>query len=628
MTSAHESADRLIAEGHRAEREGRLQDACELYRRAVDSARGYAKAHLNLGIGLEAAGDVDSAIESHETALANDPADPYANYNLGRLLYMRGALPRAERLLRAAIDHKPDFPEAHVMLSSVYDSQGKLAPAAAALEAAVSQRPDYAGAWYNYGELLLKLDRRAAAEAAFRRTIAIDPGFLPALHMLGNMLRADSQIDEALEAFAAARKLDPARFDLESMELHALNLSDRISEEALSARHRAFGARLERAFPPRFARFENGRDPERRLRIGYVSCDFNMHPVAWFMTPVLERHDRGAFETYCYSTGSSADDATRRLAERAGTWRDAAKLLDSELADTIHRDGIDVLVDLTGHAGAMRLGVFSEQPAPVQVTWLGYLNTTGLTRIHYRLCDSYTDPVGLTDHLHTETLVRLPNSQWCYRPVDTTIPAAEPPLKRNGFVTFGSFNHAPKLSSTVRSLWCEILKRLPQSRLVIVGVPEGLARDRMIQTFQEAEISASRLEFTPRVPLDQYFRRFNDVDIALDSTPYSGGTTTCDALWMGVPVVTAPGPRSVSRSAASILSTVGLSEWIAPTPGDYARLAVELSRDDGALVQLRGSLRSRMRGSPLMDETGFVRDLEGAYRRIWRHWCASGRPAP
>ena len=624
--SREEAADRLIAEGNRAEGAGRVGEACELYRGAVAAAPGYGRAHLNLGIGLQALGEAEAAIASYEAALAIDAADAYANYNLGRLLYARGALARAERLLRSALERKPEFSEARVVLSNVYDSQGNLAAAAAALEEALRRRPDFAGAWYNYGDVLLRLDRRTEAEVAFRRSIEIDPTFLPALHLLGNMLRADSRIGEALEAFGAARKLDPERFDLESMELHALNLSDEISEEALSARHRAFGARLENAFPPRFAPFGNSRDPERRLRIGYVSSDFNLHPVAWFMIPVLERHDRRALEIYCYSTSTKTDDATRQLEDRADAWRHAAKTSDPELADRINRDAIDILVDLTGHAGAMRLGVFAEQPAPVQVTWLGYLNTTGLTRVQYRLCDSSTDPAGLTDHLHTETLVRLPNSQWCYRPVSAIDPVTEPPFRRNNLITFGSFNHAPKLSPTVRRLWCEILTRLPESRLVVVGLPEGHARDRLLQNFQAAGIAPTRLTIVPRVPLDQYFRWFNAVDVALDSTPYSGGTTTCDALWMGVPVVTSPGSRSVSRSAASILSTVGLSAWIAPTPEDYVRLAVEFAREKTAIVQLRASLRGRMRDSPLMDEAGFARHLEEAYRGMWRCWCENGGP--
>lgn len=619
--SAKEAADRLLAEGNQAEKDRRLDEACELYRKAVRLAPGYVKAHVNLGIALQAIGDPEGAIMAHEAARAIDPGDAYANYNLANLLYLRRELPRAETLLRAALEREPEFPEAHVVLANVYEAQENYTAAASSLELALKQRPDYAGAWYTYGRVLLTLGRRIEAETALRRAIEFDPAGLPALHLLGHMLRGESRTGEALETFGAARKLAPERFDLESMELHALNISDEISEEALADRHRAFGARLERSVPPRFAPFSRSRDPERRLRIGYVSSDFNLHPVAWFMIPVLERHDRAAFEAHCYATSSKPDEANRQLQARADAWRHGANLSDPALADLINRDAIDILVDLTGHSGILRLGVFAEQPSPVQVTWLGYLNTTGLTRIQYRLCDARTDPPGLTDGLHTETLVRLPHSQWCYRPFLSIDHAPEPPFRRNGFITFGSLNHAAKLSPTVRRLWAEILTRLPDARMVLVGVPEGHARNRLLQEFRTAGIAASRLTLVPIVPLDDYFRWFNAVDIALDTTPYSGGTTTCDTLWMGVPVVTVPGARSVSRSAASILSAVGLPEWIAATPDDYVRLAVEFARDGTAITQLRASLRQRMRGSPLMDEARFVRDLESAYRRMWRIWC-------
>jgi len=425
-----------------------------------------------------------------------------------------------------------------------------------------------------------------------------------------------------MELFGAARKLAPERFDLESMELLALNLSDEIADEALFARHRAFGARLERTFPARFAPFGNDSDPARRLRIGYVSSDFRLHPVALFMIPMLERHERSTVDVYCYSTGSTTDDVTRQLHDRADVWRNAADIPDSELADTISRDAIDVLIDLAGHRGDVRLGVFAQQPAPVQVSWLGYLNTTGLTRIQYRLCDAYTDPPGLTEHLHTETLVRLPHSQWCYRPLLSPDPATEPPCKRNGFITFGSFNNFAKLSPAIRQLWCAILNRLPDSRLVIVGAPKGHARDRLAGEFERAGIAASRIKIAPHVLLEEYFRWFNAVDIALDTAPYSGGTTTCDTLWMGVPVVTWSGYRSVSRSAASILTTTGLTEWIASSAEDYVRLAVEFAREEKTVMQLRASLRRRMRESPLMDELRFVRDVESAYRRMWQSWCS------
>lgn len=626
--SASEAADLLIAEGNRAESAGNLLKACEQYRLAVEAAPGYAKPHLNLGIGLEATGDANGAIKSYEAALAIDSESAYANYNLAKLLYARGdgEMLRVERLLCAALEHKHDFPEARVALANVYDSQGNLAAAATVLEVALKQRPDYAGAWFNYGDILRRLERLVDAEAALRRSIELAPTLLYAYHLLGNLFRADGRVGEALQAFGTARKLAPDRFDFESMELHALTLSDEISADALYARHRAFGERLEKAFPPRFAPLRNNQDLERPLRVGYVSSDFNVHPVAWFAIPVLERHDRSAYEIYCYSTRSKTDDVTRRVQALADVWRDASSMSDTEFADAINGDAIDVLVDLTGHAGVTALGVFSQQPAPVQVSWLGYLNTTGLTRIQYRLCDAYTDPPGMTDHLYTETLVRLPHSLWCFRPFFSIEHASEPPHKRNGFITFGSFNNAPKLSQTTRRLWSEILTRLPDSRLVVAGTFEGHARNRLIQELLDTGIAGSRLTIVPRTGLEEYFPWFDAVDIALDTTPYSGGTTTCDTLWMGVPVVTFPGSRPGSGSAASILSAVGLTEWIAATPEDYVRLAVEFAREKESVTKLRGSLRQRMRESPLMDEPQFVRDLEDAYRRMWRTWCKDVTP--
>jgi predicted O-linked N-acetylglucosamine transferase (SPINDLY family) len=255
----------------------------------------------------------------------------------------------------------------------------------------------------------------------------------------------------------------------------------------------------------------------------------------------------------------------------------------------------------------------------VQATWLGYLNTTGMTRMQYRISDRHADPPGLTDRFHTEKLIRLPHSQWCYRPF-VSIPCAEtPPCARNGHVTFGSFNQALKISPAVRRLWAEILRKMPGSRLVILGVADERARERLATEIAEGE--RARVTVQPYVSLQDYFNGFNSVDIALDTMPYSGGTTSCDALWMGVPVVTAPGTRPSSRSAASVLSTAGLSEWIASSPEDYVRMAVEYARDAMLIAGLRVSLRDRLRQSPLMDEKGFVRDLETAYRGMWRAWC-------
>jgi len=624
VARANDIADALIAEGNKAENSGKLREACEQYRKAVVAAPGYAKAHLNLGIGLEAAGDIDAAIRSYEAAVAIDPRDPYANYDLGKLLCGRGDLERAEPLIRAALDCKPEFPEAQVVLSNLYESRGDLAAAVIALESALKQRPDWGGVLFNYAVMLWKLRRISEAETALRRAIAIEPGLVPAYGLLGNILRGQARIPEALEVLGVARRLDPGRLDIESTELFVLTCWDEISSEALFARHKDFGVRLERAIARRFEPFGNSADPERRLRVGYVSGNFNFHPVAFFAIPLFERHDRSACEIFCYWTGDAVDDFTRQVQARADVWRDVASMSDAGLAETINRDAIDILVDLSGHSGFFRLAVFAQQPAPVQVAWLGYLSTTGMTRIQYRLCDRHTDPPGMTDRFHTEALVRLPDSQWCYRPVVSIDCSEAPPFRRNGFVTFGSFSNVLKLSPTVRALWAEILTRLPDSRIVFAGVPQGPIRDGLIRDFEKAGIAAGRIAILPRVGSADYFRSFNDVDVALDTTPYSGGTTTCDTLWMGVPIVTVPGTRSISRSTASILATLGLSEWIAASPEDYVRLAVRCAEGRETIAELRRTLRERMRTSPLMDELKFARDVEEAYRRMWRAWCGSG----
>lgn len=589
LADGTERADRLIAEGRQADSRGDARGALEHYRDAVQCAPAYATAHFRLGMGLVAVGDTEGSIRSFRAALALDPADPYANFNLGNLLYRRGALAEAERCLRLAIELRSEFPEAYAVLS----------------------------------ETLRRLWKLGEAETTLRRAIEIDPGFPPSYRILGEVLRSQSRVEEAAEVLAAGRKLDRAEFDLESNELFTLNFSEKVSPGELFARHKVFGARLEKAHRSAFEPFRNARDPDRRLRVGYVSGDFSFHPVSLFFVPVLERHDRSAYEVHCYSVADKVDDVTRQISARADVWREFGSRSRAELAETINRDMIDVLIDLSGHTGIFALDVFAMRPAPVQATWLGYMNTTGLTRIGYRLCDAYTDPPGHAERLHTEIPVRLPDGQWCYRPSLSVEPAPEPPVKKNGFVTFGSFNQVSKLSPAAHKLWAEILRRLPDSRLVIASVPEGYAKDSLLRSL--AGVSPSRVTFLPYVALDEYFRRFNAADIALDSMPYSGCSTTVDTLWMGVPVITLAGTTSVSRSTGSILSVLGLSEWIASSPDEYVQLAVKLAQDSPAVCGLR--LRERMQASPLMDEVRFTRDLEAALRSMWRAWCSGPTPS-
>lgn len=617
-------ATELIAAGRRAENAGRLDEATTLYRKATAVAPEYVAAHVNLGIALAAASDVAGAAIAYEDALGIDPCDPYANYNFGNLLYRRGEHARAEQLLRSATDTKADFTEAHIALSNALDALGRTAEAAEALEAALCLQPSSTGALFNYGVVLRKLRRGDEAAAALEQSLALAPGNIDALEALSAVLQEEGLTQESMRARRAALELAPERFDLESDELFALNKDESLGGEILFAKHRDFGLRLERAFPARFAEFDSTNDPDRRLKIGYVSGDFSFHPVAQFLLVPLEHRDRIAFEIFCYATSPARDPVTERLRALADHWIDAAQLSDVQLADVIHRDAIDILIDLSGHAGVFRLAMFAQRPAPVQVAWLGYLNTTGLTRIDYRICDTRTDPPGISDPLHTEVLVRLPHSQWCYRPYLEVEAAQVPPCIANGYVTFGSSNHAAKISQSMCLRWAEILRRVADSHIVFIGISSDRKVAELTSTLIEAGVAAERVRILPRLAFDEYARWYNQVDIALDTLPYGGGTTTFDALWMGVPVVTAIGSLPVSRSAASIVSLLGLSEWVAQSPNEYIDVAVERASDLQAIASLRGSLRQRLRDSPLMDEARFTRDLESAYRRMWRAWCSGG----
>ena len=655
------AAKRLVAEGHRAEAAGRFTEAIDRYQSALKFVPGHAPAYLSLGVALEAAGDSRAAREAYRATLELEPGNAFAHFNLGKLLHASGNLSseaEAERALRAALEHKPDFTDARLVLASLLESRGDAAGAAQMLERAVQEQPGYAGAWFNYAVLLHRLDRLVDAEAAMRRTLELWPDraqvwlregeLLKLLHRLpeaeaalrraleldpklaaGHRLLASVLLDqlrgeEAFQVLAGGRDADGAGYT-RACELFMRNFDDAISADDLFARHQQFGAEIESVQLPRFHSFAGTRDPERKLRIGFVTGDFRAHPVGWAFLPLIEHLDRSRFDPFCYSIFAASDDVTRAIARRAMQWNEASSLTPRELASVIHNDRIDILVDLSGYAGIPTFEVLASKPAPVQASWLGYLSTCGLTRIDYRITDAWADPPGEADRLHTEKLLRLPHSQWCYRPPvpadEGLAPAALPPCTRNGFFTFGSFNQPAKLSPTTRRLWAEILRRTPGSKLLLVGVPPGPATQALMQEFTGSGIDAGRIAIEPRRPLEEYFRTLRSVDLALDPMPYSGGTTTCDIVWMGTPVLTLPGTRSVSRSACSILGTLGMHEWMAKTPEDYVARAVRAAADPGWFANERRSLRERMSASPLMDEAQFARDMEALYRQMWRTWC-------
>lgn len=614
---ARAKADELVGSGRSHEDAGQLEQACECYRQAVQLAPDHASAHLNLGIALAALGDEKAAAGAYDVVLALDPGHAFGNYNFANLSFAQGDLSHAEARVRAALKSNPDFPEAQVLLSSILDEAGDTVGALSALQVAIHLKPTYAGAHFNHALLLHKLGRLAEARAAADSVIKLDTGNAEAHVLLDTILRDEGFLVESLEPIRRAIALAPDRWDLRSRELFSLNFDERTDAETLYRKHKVFGETLERTVAARFEGTHTAsREPDRQLRIGYVSGDLCVHPAALFLIPVLEHRRREAFEVVCYSCGTRSDHITQRIRGLSDKWVDASGLTDAQLAERIHADGVDILVDLSGHSGGSRLAVFAQKPAPVQVTWLGYLNTTGLTRIDFRLCDVRTDPPE-TASRHTESLFPLPWSQWCYQPFIHVENAAAAPFEKNGCVTFGSFNQPGKISTAMCRRWAHILARVPESRLLIAGVSSEAKRAAIRGEMEQAGIDVNRFAFKPRVNLAGYYALYNRVDLALDTYPYGGGTTTFDALWMGVPVVTATGTLPVSRSGASILGPLGLDQWVAADVDRYVDVAVARAEELDEIARLRRSLRPQLSASGFMDAQRFVGDFEAALRRMW-----------
>ena len=431
----------------------------------------------------------------------------------------------------------------------------------------------------------------------------------------------------ALHEAAGAR--DPEGRATDSSPLFALNFRTDLSAAAGSTSMRAWGrsSRESRAFG--FMSWPCAARPERRLRIGYVSGDFRKHPIGLFIRPVFAQHDRDQVDVYCYSNDTTDDEITRELRNSADHWSAIAGLDDRLVTDRIREDAIDVLIDLSGHTERHRLAVFARHPAPVQATWMGYLNTTGVRAMDYRICDAYTDPAGATESFSTEQLYRLPHSQWCYAPYYDIAPVTVPHRERPDALVFGSFNQVSKITEACVDRWSEVLRRLPHSELVILDVPPGRSRSALLDRFARAGVDVARITARGREDILSYFTAIGNVDIALDTMPYNGATTTLDTLWMGTPLIALRGDTGIARGGFSILSTLCLPELIAETPAAYVEANVQLARDAAERTRLRTLLRPRLMASPLADTRGFVSDLEAGYRTMWRRWCDEQlRPAP
>ena len=609
---------RLALEHYRA---GRLEDAEEVCRELLSLEPAPADAWYVLGAISQQAGEHAVAAGQFEEAIRIGP--PRAEYfnNLGISQRCLGRLPEAEQSFRRATELHGGFSEAHNNLGNVLRELGRLEAAERSFRKARSLKPDFAPAHGNLGIALRGLGRLEEAEQSLRRAIALDPAYAEAHNDLGATLFGLGRLEEAEHCYREALALDPSLTAAERNLLFLLNYAPGRAPQEVYAAHREFARRH---YPAAQVRpLENLPDPERRLRVGYVSGDFGRHPVGYFMQPVLTAHDPDAVEAWCYSGRLIDDDLTVRLRAHARSWRSTIGVSDDALAAQIAADGIDILVDLSGHTGGNRLTVFGRKPAPVQVAWLGYFNTTGVSAIDYVLMDAATVPEG-AERWFSETVVRLPEGRFCYAPPDYAPAVASLPARSTGRVTFGSFNNMSKVTPTVIALWAAVLRAVPDSRLMLKwkSLADAAECARLREAFGAHGIAPERLELRGRTPHVAMLAEYGEVDIGLDPFPFCGGLTSCEALWMGVPIVTLPGSRAVSRQTLAFLTQLDLAELAAPTPERYVALAAELAGDLDRLTDLRAGLRPRMAASSLCDGARFTRGLEAAYRTMWRTWCA------
>ena len=603
--------------------QGKLDEAVTAYRRAICIKPDYAAAHSNLGNALKDQGKLDEAIAAFRQAIRIEPDYAEAYSNLGNALEDQGKLDEAVAAFRQAIGIKPNYAEAHSNLGNALEDQGKLDEAVAAFRQSIGIKPDLAEAHSNLGDALTEQGKFDEAVVAYRCAISIKPDLAAAHSNLGNVLKYRGKLAEAITAYRQAISIKPDLAEAFSNLLFSLNYDDKSTADHLFAAHREWDERYGRQVS-RLTAYTNVREAARRLKIGYVSPDYRAHSVAFFVEPLLKGHDRQAVEVFCYAEVKRPDKVTAHLQGLADHWLVTVGLSDEELAERIRADGIDILVDLAGHTANNRLQVFARKPAPVQVTWLGYPNTTGVEAIDYRLVDSVTDPVGEADAWASETLVRLEGGFLCYGAWKDAPEPTAPPCLKTGTVTFGSFNNPAKVSAATFDAWATLLSRLPQSRLLLKGKPfaDAGTRASFLTRLGERGVAAERVELVAWLPgAAAHLAAYHGVDIALDPFPYNGTTTTCEALWMGVPVVTLRGDRHAGRVGASLLSQIGLTDWIANSVKEYVTIALALAGNQGHLHELRLSLRSRMAASSLCDGRAFARKMEAAFRTMWQVWC-------
>lgn len=602
---------------------GDHQGAIILFNKALKKKKMEPVYHYNLGVSLLELKQYALAKKSLQFTVARAPQYAPAFINLGVSYLEEGFLQEAKKTLLKALQLAPEHGTAHSNMALVFDLLGERELAVLHYQKAISLDPANPHSYSNLGKLLNASGQAIQAISFLYQAIQLDPGYAKAHSNLGDALSALGDTEQAISCYRRAMECDPEYVIAHSNLLLCLHYSSEQSRDAIYGEHLNWAVKH---CPSKDENIHhsNSAEPGRKIRVGYLSPDFRRHSVAFFIEPILANHTNEQYKIFCYSNLQTPDKTSKRIKGLvADGWRDVFGLSNDELARLVRQDEIDILVDLTGHSAHNRLSVFAMKPAPVQVTYLGYPDTTGLSAMDYRITDEWADPVGSTETLHSEELCRLAGGFLCYQPPEICPPCPPLPMTVNKGVTFGSFNILPKLSHKTIAVWAKILTLLPESRLVLKARSlEAEAVTRLEQIFAGHGIEKERIRCLPfSSTLTEHLQCYGQIDIALDPFPYNGTTTTFEALWMGRPVVALAGDSHVSRVGCSILSRLGHQELIAESREDYCQLAVDLARDKDRCVAIHTSLRKDMMSSGLLDGKALTIELEKCYRKVWHQWC-------
>ena len=596
--------------------------AADLLNHAIEIDSSVPEFHKDLGLAMRALGLLDEAITSERRAIELRPNFGEAHFHLGNFFQTKGNVDEAIAAFRKLTELEPTLAPAYLNLGNALLLDNQPFEADIAYRRALDFDPNLARAYSSRGLLLLSKGDLDGAATAARRAIQLAPQFAEPHSNLATILLGQGLVDEAIAQYRQATTIAPDYVEAHSNLLFALHYHPRFTPEQILREHRDWAREFADPLTAQAPPHANDCDSERRLRIGYVSPDLRDHPVGRFIVPAFEYHDRRHLELHCFCDVRKPDDITRQIQRSTDHWHYTGGLSNAAVADLIRANKIDVVVDLSLHSAGNRLMALALKPAPVQMTYLAYPGTSGLSAMDYRLTDARLDPIeNGNDRYYSERSLRL-DEYWCYNPPEEAPEVNDLPALTAGHVTFGCFNALAKLSDPALVLWTELLELVPGSRLLLHANPGGHAK-RIFDAFAANDVDLARIELIPRQKRADYFRSYHRIDIALDPFPFVGGATTCDALWMGVPLVTLAGQVATSRFGVSFLSIIGLEDLIAQNHAQYLKIASSLAGDLPRLRSIRTSMRQRMKDSRLLDCASLARNLENAYRTAWRAWCAS-----